>query len=210
MLVGILLSMGPLHVMGEFAFVIGIILAVVMGFFSDSLNSQAMTISLIALGFAIGLLSITDKESDKFLVASIALLLAGAAGLQTLPVLGEFVNSVFTNIITLVAPAAMIVAIKSLYNTAAGGGDFIRHIIKRDGTVQVFMREKIERSCLEAGASKQLCKTVADDVSRKVRSGMTSRHVAELVHSSLKKQNARVASSFMKKMSRKGAFRVSH
>jgi len=205
-----LFSMGQLHVIGEFAFIIGIVLAVVTGFFSDSLNGVAMSVSLIFLGFVIGLLSITDKESDKFLIASIALLLAGAAGLQTLPVLGSFVEAVFTNIITLVAPAAMIVAIKSIYLTASGGSmSFIRHIVQRDGTVQVFMKEKIERSCLDAGASRELCRNVADDVSRKVTSNMTSRQVAGLVHASLVKSNKKVASSFFKKMSRKGAFRVS-
>jgi len=205
-----LFSMGQLHVIGEFAFIIGIVLAVVTGFFSDSLNGVAMSISLIFLGFVIGLLSVTEKESDRFLIASIALLLAGAAGLQTLPVLGEFVEDVFTNIITLVAPAAMIVAIKSIYSTASGGSlSYIRHIVQRDGTVEVFMKEKIERSCLSAGASKDLCRTVAEDVSKRVRSNMTSRQVAGLVHESLARSNKKVASSFFKKMARKGAFRVS-
>lgn len=201
--------MGPLHVIGEFAFVIGIVLAFISGLFYESLNYEAMTTVLIVLGLAVGLLSITDKEFDRFLLASVALLIAGGVLLNSVYLFGDAGTAIFLNVVAFMAPAVIIVALKSLYMVASVDVGSLLHIVKRDGTVQVFMREKIERSCLEAGASRNLCKAVADDVSRKVRSGMTSRHVAELVHRSLRSQNARVASSFMKKLSRKGAFRVS-
>ena len=84
--------MKHLHVVGEFAFIIGIVLAVVVAFFSEFLNGAAISITLIALGFVIGLLSITDKESDRFLISSIALLIAGGAILQILPFLGRAID----------------------------------------------------------------------------------------------------------------------
>jgi hypothetical protein len=202
--------MQQLHVVGEFAFFIGIVLAFISGFFYESLNSDAIAVVLILLGLTVGFLSITDKEFDKFLLASIALLIAGAMIYNSLYLFNnKAVYAIFRNVVAFMAPAVIIVALKSLYSVASVNVGSLLHIVKRDGTIQVFMREKIEKSCFEAGASRQICKAVADEVSRKVRSGMTSRQVAELVHSSLKKHNAKVASSFMKKLSKKGVFRLS-
>lgn len=195
--------MRPFHVMGEFAFVIGIALAIVMGVFFESLNGFTMSIIFITLGVIVGLMSVTDRESDRFLIASIALLIAGAAGLQTLPVLGDAIGAVFTNVITFVAPAAMIVAIKSIYSTASSGIGFIYHVIKRDGTLQVFMKDKVATSCTKAGASRATAEAVANDVAGKITSGMTTRHIAELVKDSLVRMDRKAASSYEKQMKKK-------
>jgi hypothetical protein len=60
-------------------------------------------------------LNISAKEVDNFLIAAIALLLTGAAGLDALPAIGAFIGPILLNIATFVAPAAVIVALKAVY-----------------------------------------------------------------------------------------------
>jgi uncharacterized membrane protein len=108
-----------MHRLGEFAFIVGILLAILVGLFSGSFNEVAISTVFIALGLIVGLLNITKKEMEKFLIASVALLLAGAAGLQNLPTIGKYIGPIFTNIATFVAPAVVVVALKAIYEIAS-------------------------------------------------------------------------------------------
>ena len=102
--------------MGELAFFVGLLLAIVAGFFTLPLD--VVTIILIILGLVVGFLNITSKETTGFLIASIALLVAGSAGLDKIPLIGIWVYPILINIITFVAPAAIIVALKTVYQLA--------------------------------------------------------------------------------------------
>jgi len=103
-----------LEKIGHWSFILGVIIAVVAGL-AGSTYAKASAIVLIVLGLIVGLLNITEKETTSFLVAAIALLLAKAAGLESLPVVGQFVGPILLNIATFVAPAAVIVALKAVY-----------------------------------------------------------------------------------------------
>ena len=100
---------------GEWAFLGGVILAVLVGLVPSVLPGNLVALVLVVLGILVGLINIGSKETHSFLLATVALLVAGAAGLQTLPVVGGVVSSMLTNIVSFVAPAAVIVALKSVY-----------------------------------------------------------------------------------------------
>ena len=100
---------------GEWAFLGGVILAILVGLVPGVLPGNLVSLVLVVLGILVGLINIGAKETHSFLLASVALLVAGTAGLQTLPVVGSIVNAVLTNIVSFVAPAAVIVALKAVY-----------------------------------------------------------------------------------------------
>ena len=101
--------------LGFWAFVIGLILAIVAGlFFFDA--SWVLWV-LLLLGLIIGLLNVTGAETVTFLVAAIALIVVGNV-FGPLGSVGEKIGHVMTMIAALMAPAAIVVAIKALWNTA--------------------------------------------------------------------------------------------
>lgn len=104
--------------LGSWAFIIGLIIAILVGLFAE-VSGIIVTI-LVILGLIVGFLNISDKEVNKFLVAAIALILSGLAGdfLATIPAVGHLLERIVDNFVILVAPAAIVVSIKSIYNLA--------------------------------------------------------------------------------------------
>ena len=103
--------------LGFLAFIIGLILAVVAGLFFP--GNTVVILILLILGLLIGFLNINDKEIVLFLLAVIALLAAGNvfAPLTALDI-GERLGNVMAHIGALMAPAAVVVAVKALYDAA--------------------------------------------------------------------------------------------
>ncbi len=92
---------------GRWALIIGIILAILAGF--TEIPSAVYILGI--LGLIVGFLNIGEKESTPFLVAVIALLVIGLSGLQ----IGKvtlLVVSILNNFIIFVAAAGLIVALK--------------------------------------------------------------------------------------------------
>ncbi|MBS3172494.1 hypothetical protein J4438_02865 [Candidatus Woesearchaeota archaeon] len=98
---------------GGWAFLIGVILAVVFGFF----NSTGMVWILVLLGLLIGLFNIDPKEIQTFLFAGTVLVIVGAFAGQTLSEI-QYLQDIFSNLVALFGPATIIVAIKSLFGLA--------------------------------------------------------------------------------------------
>lgn len=103
---------------GQWAFFAAIILAILLGLVPEVFPAVGVATVLIVLGVIIGFINITARETSAFLIAAIALLLAGTAGLENLPVIGEFIGPILLNIATFVAPAAIIVALKAIVELA--------------------------------------------------------------------------------------------
>lgn len=107
--------------MGQWSFVVGILLAILLGFVPGNLMGVA-TLVLVILGLLVGFLNITEKETTPFLVASVALLATGNAAdsLTVIPpdALGDFLASAVRNIAAFVAPAAILVAVKAIWALA--------------------------------------------------------------------------------------------
>lgn len=103
---------------GDIAFFAGVLVAIIAGLFPELLSGGVVAAILVILGIIVGFLNVTKEETTSFLIAAIALLAAGAAGLGSLPWVGSFLAPIALNIATFVAPAAVIVALKAVWNLA--------------------------------------------------------------------------------------------
>ncbi len=104
--------------LGVWAFYVGLILAVILAVIFSSGAPVWAVIVLGIIGIIVGLLNVTSAETATFLVASIAFLvsfwsLSALVGSLALGWLG--VQTFFTLLQVFVAPAAAIVAIKTIY-----------------------------------------------------------------------------------------------
>ena len=96
---------------GSWAFVLGLIIAVVMAF----MGTGSTTIWILAiLGLIVGLLNISGSESHLFLVAAIAFLVSASS----LNLVWEALSPYVSNVVVFVAPAAAVVALRPLYDVA--------------------------------------------------------------------------------------------
>lgn len=93
---------------GRWAFVIGMVIAVLVGLGTNIPGAAAV---IFILGLLVGLLNVPEKESTGFLVAVIAFLALGVAGLQ-IGALTPFVSDILTQFISFVSAAALVVAVK--------------------------------------------------------------------------------------------------
>ena len=109
---------------GVAAFIVGLLIAVVLGIWPELMVVPRATNTMLVLGvlgIIVGLLNIGDKELDRYLMANIAFLLAGtmlAAFLNTIPQVGAYLAGMLYNIGLFVAPGAAIIALKELYEVA--------------------------------------------------------------------------------------------
>lgn len=117
---------------GEWAFLLGVLLAVVVGLFSAQLGATIVYVyaALLILGFVVGLLNIREKDVNSFLVAVIALIVATTSWGPTLGnvlvslfadvglTFSIWVNSFLVALAAFISPAAFVVALKAIYNLA--------------------------------------------------------------------------------------------
>jgi zinc transporter ZupT len=102
------------ELIGKWAFIIGLVLAVLAGIFFQP--GWAIWV-LAILGVIVGLLNVTAEETRGFLLASIALTLSATA-LNTLPVIGAVLSYVLPFVVAFVAGGMIVVALKELFQTA--------------------------------------------------------------------------------------------
>jgi hypothetical protein len=105
---------------GFWAFIMGLVIALVAGIMMP--QNAIIIIVLIILGLIIGFLNITSKEIMLFLVATIALVSVGNvfAPLTVLDI-GKILGSILSYVATLMAPAAIVAAIKALWAVGKPG-----------------------------------------------------------------------------------------
>ncbi|QQG49626.1 MAG: hypothetical protein HZB70_02380 [Candidatus Berkelbacteria bacterium] len=105
---------------GEWAFFAGLIAAIVLAVSPGGAEAPWVTPTMAGLGLVIGFLNISARETTKFLVAGIALLVVGSGGVQSLPWVGGYMDAILWNITQFVAPAILIVALKAVFEMARG------------------------------------------------------------------------------------------
>ena len=109
-----------------YLFLLGIIVAIVAGLVPGVIPSVGVI--LLVLGTLIGLLAIvgwaklTAGEENAFLLATVALIAAGASGsiLSGIPMIGTYLQDIVGNIAVLVAPAAVLIALLVAWRVGAG------------------------------------------------------------------------------------------
>ena len=107
-----------LHRIAHYAFFIGLLFAVVAGLFRTSFSPQVLVTTLVVLGFIVGLFNLTVEETTPFLLASIALMLAGIVNLGLIPGVGTYLRSILSNVVVFVVPGAIIVGLKTIWRLA--------------------------------------------------------------------------------------------
>lgn len=99
---------------GKWAFIIGLVLAVLAGLLFQP--DWAIWV-LAVLGVIVGFLNITAEETRGFLLASIALALSATA-LNAIPIVGTALSLVLPFVVAFVSGAMIVVALKALFETA--------------------------------------------------------------------------------------------
>jgi hypothetical protein len=102
------------QMVGKWAFIIGLVLAVVVGYI---LQAEWVVWVLAVLGVIVGFLNVTREDTERFLLAAIALALSVTA-LSTVPVLGLSITNILGYVAAFVAGAMVVVALKALFQTA--------------------------------------------------------------------------------------------
>ncbi|HLD34133.1 MAG TPA: hypothetical protein VJB66_05375 [Candidatus Nanoarchaeia archaeon] len=107
------------NMIGSWAFIIGVVAAVVLGIGLTADYKKVLVWILFFLGLVIGMLNVTAKETQSFLTAGTLLALMSFLGLQV-GVFTEapFVVNILNGILTLFIPATIIVALKAVYMLA--------------------------------------------------------------------------------------------
>ena len=109
--------MPNLDTIGRWAFIAGIVVAVLAGLFV--VDVSWVTWILAILGLIVGFLNVSTTEPQRFLLAAVALTLSASAVLS-LPVVGFVLTNILANVLIFIAAAMLVVAIRTLLETAKG------------------------------------------------------------------------------------------
>ncbi len=106
---------------GAWAFILGLVVAVVLGLVPTILGKTSTVLLLGLLGIIVGLLNIADKEVELYMIANIAFLAASAglgAVLAAIPTVSGILVAIVNNVVLFVAPGAAVVALRALYDVS--------------------------------------------------------------------------------------------
>lgn len=114
------------NLIAAYAFLIGVILAVVLGLSTQFLQrpSNVFYIMLVVIGIIIGYLNSGDKDSTTFLFATVSLVIVGGMGNSTLVFISQLspvlaiLNNILRSLLVLFIPATIIVALKVVFSIA--------------------------------------------------------------------------------------------
>lgn len=106
------------NMLGSWAFLIGVVLAVVFGVLSrgGALN-QGLVYILVVLGLIVGLLNIASHEVQPFLMAGTILVIVSTLGQAVVSSVPLF-DSILRALAVLFVPATIIVALKHVFSLA--------------------------------------------------------------------------------------------
>src|SRR3989338_7788337 len=107
---------------GDYAFIIGVIVAVVLGLAASKLGdatADVLWLLLVVLGLVVGFMNVTGKESKDFLWVTVALVIVAFAGKdeisqwEGLKVIGPYLSGMFGSMLAFIVPASVVVALKA-------------------------------------------------------------------------------------------------
>ena len=104
------------NTIGGWAFLIGVVLAIILGLLPNGIN-QTWTYVLVIAGLIVGLLNIADKETTPFLMSGIVLIIASTFGQVVMDGVPVF-NGMLKTLLIIFVPATIIVAIKNAFSLA--------------------------------------------------------------------------------------------
>ena len=108
---------------GQYSFIGGVILAVVLGLFTANLGPATvwLTSLLVLLGLIVGFLNVTGKETKEFMLVAIVLVLVsymapGALAKLEIVQIGIYLQNIFAQMMAFVVPATIVVALKDIWS----------------------------------------------------------------------------------------------
>ena len=108
------------HLVGSWGFLIGVILAVVLGLgFAQAYGAVLLWIVFL-LGIIVGLLNISHSETAAFLTSGTVLVLVSFLGVQVgvFEGVAPVISNILKGILTLFVPATIIVALRAVFGLA--------------------------------------------------------------------------------------------
>jgi len=111
---------------GNYSFIVGVIIALVLGLASAQLGTAKAWLwsILVVLGLIVGFLNVSGKETKDFLMVTVALVIvAYAASVQVkgwadVEFIGPYLSGLFNSLLTFVVPASIVVALKEVWQLA--------------------------------------------------------------------------------------------
>lgn len=116
---------------GAWAFLIGVILAILIGLLTTLLPIPALTTFsaqiyavLVFLGLVVGFMNLKGKDSQTFLIAGAVLVIVSKFGMESVTGsligigVGDLVSSTFSALLALFVPATIVVALKTVFSIA--------------------------------------------------------------------------------------------
>ena len=100
--------------LGKCSFIVGLVIAVAGGL---GFEQAWFGWILAVLGLIVGFLNVSDKESQTFLLAAIALIVSANA-VGAIPYIGESMTRIIANLVLFLGGAVLVVAVKSLFAVA--------------------------------------------------------------------------------------------
>ncbi len=116
------------NVVGAWAFLVGIILAILVGIFTGGSTNAYIVWALFALGLVVGYF-VSEKDVRTFLLASVSLVIVSYIGISGMSLnsaiwgvwVGKPISSVFASLLTLFVPATIVVALKTVFSISSIG-----------------------------------------------------------------------------------------
>jgi len=115
------------NLFGAYAVLVGVVLALLLGFFQASFISARkdwIYATLALIGIIIGFVSVSNesKEATTFLLASISLVIVSSMGQSNLILVGDFgvkIVVILNALLTMFIPATIVVALKTVFSVAS-------------------------------------------------------------------------------------------
>jgi F0F1-type ATP synthase assembly protein I len=103
--------------LGSWSFLVGVILAVILGLGLGGAYQTTMLWTVFILGIIVGLLNVAHNEVDAFLTSGTVLVLISFLGIQVgvFSQVAPVISNVLMGILTLFVPATIIVALKAAF-----------------------------------------------------------------------------------------------
>ena len=102
-------------VLGGWAFLIGVLLALVVGLFT--ITTAALMTTLVVIGIIVGLLNVGVKETTHFLFSGVVLVLVSSAGMNLMASI-PYINGILAALMAIFVPATVVVAVKNVFGLA--------------------------------------------------------------------------------------------
>ena len=114
---------------GDYSFIAGVILAVVLGLAASQLGDTAAWLwsLMVVLGLVVGFLNVSGKETKEFLWVAVVLVVVAYAGSaqidkwQGVKFIGTYLSGIFNSILAFVTPATVVVALKDVWGLSKSG-----------------------------------------------------------------------------------------